>query len=226
MRFNSLWFSNGIWGQRSGSTFAQTMACCLTSPSHYLVHCGFCGIRMGAIYLEILMISICKIELCYNRPKSNSLWPSDTIWQHRSGSTLVQVMVVAWRHQAITWTNVDLSSVRFRDIQLRGISQDITQPSITKFSLKITYPKFHLNLPGANESINTEVWMACTSLAPGHQQHLFWPSPVWTFEGCLISGIFYVMDKSVQNQCFDSLRLGNAYIKADYTQPIRDIVTK
>ena len=48
-------------------------------------------------------------------------------------------------------TNVDLSSVRFRDIQLRGISQEITQPSVTKVSLKITHPKLHLNLPWANE---------------------------------------------------------------------------
>ena len=32
----------------------------------------------------------------------DSLWPSDGIWQHRSGSILVQVMVVVWRPQAIT----------------------------------------------------------------------------------------------------------------------------
>ena len=37
----------------------------------------------------------------------NSFWPRDTIWRQRSGSTLAQVMVVAWRHQAIPWTNVD-----------------------------------------------------------------------------------------------------------------------
>ena len=35
----------------------------------------------------------------------NSLWPSDTMWWHTSGSTL------AWWHQAITWTKVDFSSV-------------------------------------------------------------------------------------------------------------------
>ena len=44
-----------------------------------------------------------------------------------------------------------LALVWFRDIQLGGISQEITQPSVTKVSLKITHPKFHLNLPGANE---------------------------------------------------------------------------
>ena len=52
---------------------------------------------------------------------------------------LTQVMLVAWWHQAITGTNVDLSSVRSSDIHLRVISQDVTQPSITKINLKITY---------------------------------------------------------------------------------------
>ena len=33
---NSLWPSDAIWRQRSGSTLAQVMACCLTAASHYL----------------------------------------------------------------------------------------------------------------------------------------------------------------------------------------------
>ena len=37
--------------------------------------------------------------------KVNCLWSSDAIWRHRLGSTLAQVM--AYWHQAITWTNVD-----------------------------------------------------------------------------------------------------------------------
>ena len=37
--FNSLWPSDTIWRQRSGSTLAQVMACCLTAPSHYLNQC-------------------------------------------------------------------------------------------------------------------------------------------------------------------------------------------
>ena len=59
--------------------------------------------------------------------------------------------LVAWRHQAITWTNVDWSSMKSNDIHIRAISQEARQPSITKFRLKITYLKFHLNFPGANE---------------------------------------------------------------------------
>ena len=35
----SLGPNNAIWRQRSGSTLAQVMACCLTAPSHYLNQC-------------------------------------------------------------------------------------------------------------------------------------------------------------------------------------------
>ena len=36
---NSLWPSDVIWWQRSGSTLAQVMASCLTAPSNYLNQC-------------------------------------------------------------------------------------------------------------------------------------------------------------------------------------------
>ena len=36
------------------------------------------------------------------------------------------------------------------DIHIRAISQVMSQPSITKIRLKITYVKFHSNFPGAN----------------------------------------------------------------------------
>ena len=81
----------------------------------------------------------------------NSLWPSNAIRRQGSESTLAQVMVVVGRHQAITWTNVDLSPVRSTDILIRAISQQMPQPSITKICLKMTCLKFHSNFPGANE---------------------------------------------------------------------------
>ena len=43
----------------------------------------------------------------------------------RTGSVLAQVMACSRRHQTITWTNVDLSSVRSSDNHLRAISQEI-----------------------------------------------------------------------------------------------------
>ena len=58
-----------------------------------------------------------------------------------------------WRDQAITWTNVDWSSVKSSDIHIRAISQEVPQPSITKLKIrsKIAYLKFHSNFPGVNE---------------------------------------------------------------------------
>ena len=69
--------------------------------------------------------------------------------------------LVAWRHQAITWTNVDLSSGRFCGIHLRAISWEIPQPSFTEFSLKITCLK--LNWNGANE-LNLKVTKSHSSV--------------------------------------------------------------
>ena len=37
--FNSFGPNDAIWRQRSGSTLAQVMACCLMAPSHYLNQC-------------------------------------------------------------------------------------------------------------------------------------------------------------------------------------------
>ena len=37
--FKSLWPSDATWWQRSWSTLAQVMACCLVAPSHYLNQC-------------------------------------------------------------------------------------------------------------------------------------------------------------------------------------------
>ena len=59
--------------------------------------------------------------------------------------------LVAWWHQAITWTNVDLASVRSIGIHLSTILWEILQPSITRIGWRITFLKFLWNLPGANE---------------------------------------------------------------------------
>ena len=52
---------------------------------------------------------------------------------------------------AITWANVDSSSIRSSNIHLRYIFRWDTQPSIIKISLKITYQKFNSILAEANE---------------------------------------------------------------------------
>ena len=65
---NSLWPSDAMWDHRSESTQAQSMACCLTAPSHYLnqywlIINGICGIHLLPTSQEIHVISICKIGL-------------------------------------------------------------------------------------------------------------------------------------------------------------------
>ena len=62
--------------------------------------------------------------------------------------------LVAWWHQAITWTNVHLSLLRSRDIHLRTVSQSIPHLSTTEITLRITYLRFHSNLPGVNELLD------------------------------------------------------------------------
>ena len=74
------------------------------------------------------------------------------------GQHWLRKWLVAWRHQAITWTNVDWSSVKSSGIHIRSISQEMPQPSITKICLKIRYLKYHSNFPGTNElKINENV---------------------------------------------------------------------
>ena len=67
------------------------------------------------------------------------------------GQHWLRYWLVSWRHQAITWTNVDLSSLRSNDVHLRAISLEI---SVTKISLNFFFFfsfLFHWNLPGAKE---------------------------------------------------------------------------
>ena len=71
------------------------------------------------------------------------------------GQHWLRQWLVAWRHQAITWTNVDLSSVRFSySNHQRVIPQGKTWSSITEISLKISNLNFDSNFPGANELMN------------------------------------------------------------------------
>ena len=70
-------------------------------------------------------------------------------------STLVQLMacyLVAPSHCPYQY----FSSGRFNGIQ--AITQKILQQPITKISLKITYQKFHSNLPGTNELMSMTPW--------------------------------------------------------------------
>ena len=144
---------------------------------------------------EILMISICKMSLKLH------LWTHHSLVMPYSEIELNQhwlrYWLVAWWHQAITWTNVDLWSLRSSDNQLKAILQQMPQPSINNISCKMNSLKLCSNFPGANElkwlpyvtganklthqgpvtpcggSALAQV-MACCLMSPSHYQNQCW----------------------------------------------------
>ena len=69
--------------------------------------------------------------------------------------------LVAWWHQAkaITWTNVDLSSVRSCGIHRRALSLENLKIPVSKTRLKIAFLESHSDLPEASELIlSVEKW--------------------------------------------------------------------
>ena len=80
---NSLWPSDAIWRQRSGTRLAQVMACCLTAPRHYLNQCWFTisNVHWHSFeYKKILQPSITEIswkiiflKFLWNLPGANEL---------------------------------------------------------------------------------------------------------------------------------------------------------
>ena len=138
------------------STLVQIMACWLTAPSKPLpetmltyqssqrssdIHLTVFSQKMPQPSIAEISSNITCIQFHSNLPGANEL----THW----GLVMPFGDIdFAWRHQAITWINVDLSSVRPSGIHLRTISLEIPLPSITKISLKINSLKVLLNLPG------------------------------------------------------------------------------
>ena len=72
-----------------------------------------------------------------------TLWPNNTIWQHRTWSTLAQVMACC---QTAPSHYLNQSWIIISKVQWKS-----PQPSVTNTNSKITYRRYHSNLPGANE---------------------------------------------------------------------------
>ena len=81
----------------------------------------------------------------------NSLWSSDAIWQHRSGSPLAQVMACCLTAPSHYLNQCWLSLVRFCGIHLRAIQQRAPKYLFYIISLKIRLSKLLPLFPGANE---------------------------------------------------------------------------
>ena len=117
------------------------------------------------------------------------------IWRNSVGNFFF-CELVAWQHQAITWTSVDLSSVRFSDIHLRTIQEEILHPSITK--LENYFSKISFRSPRGQwvkmQSLDIELclplfscdqaalWMVqsvrlCSLQLTGWETKIYWHSP-------------------------------------------------
>ena len=93
-----------VWYHGSWSTLVQIRACCLMAQSHHLNQCWLSvnWIPWNTFKWKTDAISskqntfvntVCKMSAILFRPQCiNSLWPSDAISRHRSGSTLAQVI--------------------------------------------------------------------------------------------------------------------------------------
>ena len=104
---NSLWPNDTIWRQRSGSTLAQVMACCLTAPSNHLNQCRH--------IIKDLKIPInktrLKIEFLKSHPHYNDVI-MDAIPSQITSLTIVYSMVYSGADQRKHQSSALLAFVR------------------------------------------------------------------------------------------------------------------
>ena len=113
-------------------------------------------LRISMIVVPQSILKVRTDQFCLSYFLSSSLTHCGLVKPYGDrdlGQHWLRYWLVAWRHQTITWTTVDWSSMKSSDIHSREISQEMPQPSITKICLKITCLKFNSKFPGANELI-------------------------------------------------------------------------
>ena len=137
-----------------------------------------------SLCVESLVFVTVKSHVCHdisNRNNFDPLWPSDTIWRHKSRSTLAQGMACC-----LTAPNHYLNQCWvITKVQWHSSQCNFTR-AVTEISWKITYLKFCSNLPAANElgnwnltvlgyqhdSVNYQVRYHCFAKLQWHQW--FW----------------------------------------------------
>ena len=120
-----------------GSSLVQVMACRLFVTKHYADQCWHVAHSQKTSEefewkwkKDAAEHAVCKMGIILFRPQCfnymisfNGLWLSDAIWDIDPGQYWSRKWLAAWQHQAIIWTNVDLSSNVFCGIHMRVISQ-------------------------------------------------------------------------------------------------------
>ena len=160
---NSMGPSDAIWQQKSGSTLAQVMACCLTAPSHYLNQCWLIisevsDIHIRAISQEMPQPSITKIcfkitclKFYSNFPGANELNYINT-YSMKSHSDVFEGFIN------------DLVSI----FSGNGLVPSGPKPLPESMMINICDPKYYRSW-----STLIEV-MACCLLAPSHSLNQYW----------------------------------------------------
>ena len=100
-----------------------------------------------SIYNDLIRSWICT---CHN--SSDDIWDWETVtWSDHYHYFKHKRNMYFCLTAAITWTNVDLSTMRIWGIHWREISQEIFKISILDMSLKMTNPTLQQHFPVANE---------------------------------------------------------------------------
>ena len=123
--------------------FALLTRECVTWDQLLSVFCYYLGGGGGNYFAIESFACLCKHKstvpnlmwLRFGKFSVNSVWPSDAIWQQRSGWTLTQVIACCLIHQPITWTKVKFSLVRFSGTNPRAISQPVPKLLFRKIIL-------------------------------------------------------------------------------------------
>ena len=147
----------------------------------YLSSMRFCGIHLTAISQEMLKIQYLSLKRVWKLLIQLMV----VLWHHMVTEIWVNIgsgnglFNVAWRHQAITWTNVDLSSVRSCGIHLGAISEERLEISILDLTLKNTNLKLQPHHPRANELRLQQHLTGAIELTHSYFLGFFLPLRLW-----------------------------------------------
>ena len=95
--------------------------CYALQPTMFLLHLSYLAIESKWFHVPYLYLAQ-LISLLWSWNPSNSLWPSDCMWWHRSRSKLAKVMACCYQHQAITISTKPLPETIFTYHQLGPVA--------------------------------------------------------------------------------------------------------
>ena len=125
---------------------------------------------------------------------------SDTIWQHRTGSTMVQAMACCLTASSYYLNQCWLFNSETQWQSLQKFSQEIPQPPTLKICLEITYSKLYSNLPKAIELKKMHKDITCYQLLQSHCNH--W---VNTFYNHFPTGLSFLQEVYQTTGCLNPL---------------------